>query len=74
MKVQNVVTQSSGLYEAEVIRRRGPWRSLEDVEYATLEWIEWYNNRRLFGAIGNIPPTEFEERHYQEPAKVVGLN
>jgi transposase InsO family protein len=49
-----------GLYKTEVIRRKGPWRNLEEVEFATLEWVDWFNNRRLFGPIGNVPPTEFE--------------
>jgi transposase InsO family protein len=52
-----------GLYKTEVIRRNGPWRSLEEVEFATLEWVDWFNNRRLLGAIGNIPPAEFEARY-----------
>ena len=54
----------NGLYKAEVIHRRGPWRSFEAVELATLEWIDWFNNRRLLEPIGNIPPAEAEERHY----------
>jgi transposase InsO family protein len=54
-----------GLYKTEVIRRRGPWRNLEAVEFATLEWIDWFNNRRLLEPIGNIPPTEFEEVYYR---------
>ena len=54
----------NGLYKAEVIRRRGPWRSFEAVEYATLEWVDWFNNRRLLAPIGNIPPAEAEERYY----------
>lgn len=54
----------NGLYKAEVIHRRGPWRSLEAVEYATLEWVDWFNNRRLLETIGNIPPAEAEERYY----------
>ena len=49
-----------------MIRRRGPWRSLEAVEFATLEWVDWYNNRRLLEPIGNIPPAEAEERYYAE--------
>ena len=53
-----------GLYKAEVIHRRGPWRSFEAVELATLEWVDWFNNRRLLEPIGNIPPAEAEERHY----------
>jgi transposase InsO family protein len=44
--------------------RRGPWRSFEAVEYATLEWVDWFNNRRLLAPIGNIPPAEAEERYY----------
>jgi transposase InsO family protein len=49
-----------GLYKAELIHRRGPWRNLEAVEYATLEWVDWFNHRRLLAPIGNIPPAEFE--------------
>ncbi len=56
----------NGLYKTEVIRRRGPWRSLEAVEFATLEWVDWYNNHRLLEPIGNIPPAEAEERFYAE--------
>ena len=54
----------NGLYKAEVIWRQGPWRSLEAVEFATLEWVDWFNNRRLLEPIGNIPPAEAEERYY----------
>ena len=54
----------NGLYKAEVIHRRGPWRSFEAVEYATLEWVDWFNHRRLLEPIGNIPPAEAEEQHY----------
>ena len=54
----------NGLYKAEVIHRRGPWRSFEAVEFATLEWVSWFNNRRLLEPIGNIPPAEAEERYY----------
>ena len=54
------------LYKTEVIRRRGPWRSLEAVEFATLEWVEWFNTRRLLEPIGNIPPAEAEARYYAE--------
>jgi putative transposase len=56
----------NGLYKTELIRKSGPWRTLEDVEFATLEWVDWFNNRRLFGPIGYVPPAEFEERYYQE--------
>jgi transposase InsO family protein len=54
----------NGLYKAEIIHRRGPWRSFEAVEFATLEWVDWFNNRRLLEPIGNIPPAEAEERYY----------
>jgi len=54
----------NGLYKTEVIHRRGPWRSFEAVELATLEWVDWFNNCRLFGPIGDIPPAEAEERYY----------
>jgi transposase InsO family protein len=54
----------NGLYKAEIIHRRGPWRSFESVEFATLEWVDWFNNRRLLEPIGNIPPAEAEERYY----------
>ncbi len=54
----------NGLYKAEVIHRRGPWRSFEAVEYATLEWIDWFNHRQLLEPIGNIPPAEAEDQYY----------
>jgi transposase InsO family protein len=54
-----------GLYKTELIHRRGPWRNLEAVEYATLEWVDWFNNRRILEPIGNIPPAELEASYYQ---------
>ncbi|WP_429458928.1 IS3 family transposase [Paraburkholderia sp. JPY465] len=54
----------NGLYKAEVIHRLGPWRNLQAVEMATLEWVDWFNNRRLFGPIGNIPPAQAEAAYY----------
>ncbi|WP_454818563.1 IS3 family transposase [Labrys neptuniae] len=54
----------NGLYKAELIHRRGPWRSFEAVKFATLTWVDWFNNRRLLEPIGNIPPAEAEERYY----------
>ncbi len=54
----------NGLYKTEVIRRQGPWRGVEDVEFATLAWVDWYNERRLLSSIGNIPPSEFEQVYY----------
>ena len=54
-----------GLYKTEVIRRRGPWRGLEDVEFATLEWVHWYNTQRLLEPIGNVSPVEYEMNYYR---------
>ncbi len=53
-----------GLYKADVIHRRGPWRSFEAVEFATLEWVDWFNHRRLLELIGNVPPAEAEQRYF----------
>jgi putative transposase len=55
-----------GLYKTEVIDHRGPWRNLDDVEYATLDWVDWFNNRRLLESIGNLPPAEFESMYYRQ--------
>jgi putative transposase len=66
-----------GLYKTEVIRRRGPWRSLEDVEFATLEWVWWFNHHRLLEPIGHIPPVEKEQEYYRglsTPEKLAVLN
>jgi putative transposase len=53
-----------GLFKTEIIRRRrGPWRGIEAVEFATLEWVDWFNHRRLLEPIGNIPPAETEPRY-----------
>jgi transposase InsO family protein len=61
----NALAESiNGLYKTEVIRRRGPWKSLEAVEFATLEWVDWFNHRRLLEPIGNIPPAEAEQRYF----------
>jgi len=61
----NALTETiNGLFKAEVIHRRGPWRSFDAVEYATLEWVDWFNNRRLLEPIGNIPPAEAEANFY----------
>ena len=65
-----------GLFKTEVIRRRGPWRHLEAVEFATLEWVDWFNNRRLLEPIGYVPPGEFEKMYYrgqEDQAGVAGL-
>jgi transposase InsO family protein len=55
----------NGLYKTEVIRRRGPWRNIDGVEFATLEWVDWFNNRRLLEPIGYVPPAEYEESWYR---------
>lgn len=57
----------NGLYKAEVICRRS-WRNRQDVELATLDWVHWYNHKRLLGSIGNIPPAETEEAYYRQQA------
>lgn len=58
----------NGLYKTEVIRHpsKGPWKTIDEVEYATLEWVDWFNNRRILKPIGNIPPAEFEKQYYEQ--------
>ena len=58
----------NGLFKTEVIRhpQRGPWKTIDDVEYATLEWVAWFNNRRLLESIGDMPPAEFEKQYYEQ--------
>jgi putative transposase len=67
-----------GLFKTEVILPRGPRKSLEAVEYATLEWVDWFNNRRLLEVIGDVPPVELEQEYYammeSVPVKAAGLN
>ena len=66
-----------GLYKTEEIWKNGPWKSIEDVEFATASWVEWFNNRRLLGPIGHIPPVEYEAMYYQEAtaaAEVAAVN
>ncbi len=63
----NALAESTiGLYKTELIRRKGPWRTLDDVEIATLEWVDWFNNTRLHTELGDIPPTEHEANHYRQ--------
>ena len=63
--LDNALMESTiGLYKTELVKRRGPWRTLTDVELATAEWVEWYNNRRLHGEIGHVPPVEYEQEFY----------
>ena len=57
-----------GLFKTEVIRRLGPWRHLEGVEFATLDWVDWFNHRRLLEPIGYVPPAEYEQRNYEQAA------
>jgi len=67
----------NGLYKAEVIYRRGPWKGHEDVEFATLEWVDWFNNRRLLEPLGHVPPAEFEAMYHQRQESLAagaGLN
>jgi len=58
------------LYKTGVIWKRGPWRNVEDVEFATLEWVHWFNHRRLLEPIGNVPPAEFESSYYQSTSQL----
>lgn len=62
----------NGLYKTELIRRHGPWRTVESVELATLAWVDWWNQRRLHGACDDVPPAEFEARHYARQPAVPG--
>ena len=63
-----------GLYKSELITMRGPWRTVEEVEVATLGWVHWWNTIRLHTGTGNVPPAEFEAAHYaqQQPAVLAG--
>ncbi|MDQ3781667.1 MAG: integrase core domain-containing protein, partial [Actinomycetota bacterium] len=55
-----------GLYKTECVRHEGPWRGVEDLELATLSWVHWFNETRLHGSIGHVPPIEFEIEHYRQ--------
>lgn len=63
-----------GLYKAQLIRPKGPWKAINDLELATVEWVDWYNHRRLHTACDHIPPAEYEAAYYQqkEPATLAG--
>ncbi len=63
-----------GLYKTELIRNKGPWRNLDQVEYATLEYIDWFNHRRLLEPIGDIPPAEKEANHHKATGKALTRN
>jgi putative transposase len=64
----------NGLYKTELVRNKGPWRGLDDLEIATLEWVDWFNHRRIFHELGRIPPAEYETNHYRQtdPANTPG--
>jgi putative transposase len=62
-----------GLYRTELIRRRGPWRGLDHVEFATLEYIDWFNHQRLHGEPGLVPPAEFDATHYRQPTPAIAV-
>ena len=65
----NALAESfNGLYKTELIHRRGPWKNVDHVEWATLTYVDWFNNRRIHNEIGKIPPAEFEENHYRQNA------
>jgi putative transposase len=55
-----------GLFKTEVVKKRGPWKTVDELELATARWVEWWNQRRLYGALGDIPPAEFEELYRRQ--------
>ena len=71
-----LVETMNGVYKTELVRNRGPWRWLDDLELATLEWVDWFNHRGLFHELGRIPPAEFETNHYRHlvPTTQVGTH
>ena len=72
--VYNALAESViGLYKTEVIHRRGPWKGVDDVEFATLEWVAWYNSRRLLEPLGYVPPDEFEQAYYRHHSATAEL-
>ena len=65
----NAMAESQfSLYKDELVRNRGPWRDVDQLELATLEWVSWFNHTRLHSSLGDIPPIEYEEAHYAQPA------
>jgi putative transposase len=70
----NALAESTiGLFKTEVICRNSPFRAhpartIDDIEYATMDWVDWYNNRRLHSVLGYVPPEEFEATYYAQPA------
>jgi transposase InsO family protein len=66
----NALAESiNGLFKTEVVYFKGPWKGVEDVEFATLEWVDWFNNRRLLEPIGDVPPVEFERNYFEASGK-----
>ena len=63
----------NGLYKTEVIYHLGPWKGLDDVEYATLEWVAWYNSQRLMERLGYLPPAEYEQQYHRARAEEQAL-
>jgi putative transposase len=71
----NALAESfNGLYKAELVFHDGPWKSAEEVEWATLTYVDWFNNRRLHGEIGMVPPAEFEKSYYRQREPVVSAS
>ncbi len=70
----NSIFKSELIRNRHVIAERGPWRSIDDVEIAVAEWVDWYNNTRLHGSLNDVPPTEYESNYYAEnaPSQLVG--
>src|SRR5687767_1089867 len=68
LKRERVAVARCTVVKTEEIQRRGPWKGLEDVEFATLEWVAWYNHRRLLVPLGYVPPAEFEQAYYDRQA------
>ena len=67
--IDNAVCESTiGLFKTELIRKKGPWKTIDDVELAALEYVDWFNNRRLHSEIGDIPPAEKEANYYRQHA------
>ena len=63
----NALAESiNGLYKTELVRNKGPWKGLDDLELGTLEWVDWFNNQRLYHDLGHIPPAEYEDLHYRQ--------
>ena len=71
--LDNALAESMiGLFKTELIRRRGPWRTVEHVEAATLGWVDWFNRHRLLEVNGDLPPIELEQAHYRHTTGLTG--